>query len=289
MKTILKWYWLPGLPMINMSRERGKIVAAACAALVHIAVFIFLFFFYIRQPEIEEEGGVPVILGNSEQSQGFFDPATMTEVELAPENVPAPEQATPQTDGQELITQAEEPTVAIPPKKKETIKPKKEKPKKEVVKPKEKTEAEKQAEAERAAAQKAGSRVAGAFGKGSKMGSSGSGNTGTGTEGSLSGNSSEGKLTGTGGYGTFDLGGRSIGEGGLPRPVYNVQDEGRVVVTITVNPAGTVIATSINKRTNTVNAALRKAAEDAAKRARFNGVEGLDNQTGTITYYFKLK
>lgn len=27
------------------------------------------------------------------------------------------------------------------------------------------------------------------------------------------------------GYGTFNLGGRSIGEGGLPRPVYNVQDE----------------------------------------------------------------
>ena len=75
----------------------------------------------------------------------------------------------------------------------------------------------------------------------------------------------------------------------MPRPVYNVQEEGRVVVSITVNPAGQVIATSINRQTNTVNAALRKAALDAAKKARFNAVEGVNNQTGTITYYFNLR
>ena len=62
-----------------------------------------------------------------------------------------------------------------------------------------------------------------------------------------------------------------------------------MVVNITVNPSGEVIATSINRRTNTVNPELRKAAEDAAKRARFNNIEGVDNQSGTITYYFKLR
>ena len=72
-------------------------------------------------------------------------------------------------------------------------------------------------------------------------------------------------------------------------PVYNVQEEGRVVVSITVNPAGHVIATSINRLTNTVNSTLRKAAEDAAKKARFNAVDGVNNQTGTITYYFNLR
>ena len=89
--------------------------------------------------------------------------------------------------------------------------------------------------------------------------------------------------------GTFDLNGRSISGEGLPIPVNTVQAEGRVVVTITVNPAGQVIATSINLRTNTSNPALRKAAEDAAKRARFNNIDAIDNQTGTITYYFKLR
>ena len=58
---------------------------------------------------------------------------------------------------------------------------------------------------------------------------------------------------------------------------------------LTVNPAGVVIGTSINPQTNTVNSTLRKAAEDAAKKARFNTVEGPNNQTGTITYYFNLR
>lgn len=120
------------------------------------------------------------------------------------------------------------------------------------------------------------------------MGNKGTGTSGSGLEGSPTGNAAEGKSSGVGGYGTFDLNGRSLG-GSLPMPVYNVQDEGRVVVTITVNPAGQVISTSINKRTNTVNASLRKAAEEAARKARFNSVDGVNNQTGTITYYFKLK
>lgn len=189
-----------------------------------------------------------------------------------------------------MLTQEEEETVAI--------KPKAEEKKKEAKKP-EKTAAEKAEEARKLAAEKAErerkaaeeaarKRVAGAFGKGAQMGSKGT-TEGEGVHGSPTGNSSSGATAGTGGYGTFNLGGRSIGEGGLPRPVYNVQDEGKVVVTITVNPAGQVIATSINRQTNTVNPALRKAAEDAAKKARFNTVSGLNNQTGTITYYFNLK
>ena len=194
-----------------------------------------------------------------------------------------------------VLMLTDEETVAIKPK----TEPKKEKPK-EVKKP-EKTAAEKAAEAKKlaeekaererkAAAEVAAKRVSGAFGKGAQMeGSKGTSDSGTGVEGSKDGNSSTGSKTGTGGYGTFDLNGRSIGEGGLPRPVYNVQEEGRVVVSITVNPAGQVIATSINRQTNTVNAALRKAALDAAKKARFNAVEGVNNQTGTITYYFNLR
>ena len=61
------------------------------------------------------------------------------------------------------------------------------------------------------------------------------------------------------------------------------------MVTVTVNPAGEVVATSINLRTNTTDPELRKAAEEAAKRARFDKINGVDNQTGTITYYFKLR
>ena len=194
------------------------------------------------------------------------------------------------TEEQPIVAQTDESPMKVKkePEKKE-VQPEKKEPEPEVaVRPKEKTEAEKRAEAEKAAAQAAASKIAGAFGKGSKMGGSGNGSE-TGRQGSPTGNGSEGKATGVGGVGVFDLQGRSLGTGSLPVPVYNVQDEGRVVVTIVVDPAGRVIRTSINKRTNTVNPALRRAALEAAAKARFNEIDGVDNQSGTITYYFKLK
>lgn len=267
-------------------KKKGKYIGLAGALLVHVVVIALLILVGFTLPEQSEEGGVPVMMGETSDAWGVADPS-LVEVETMPEEA-APE--VPEEAEQEMLTQEDEETVAI--------KPKTEEKKKEIKKP-EKTEAEKAEEARKLAAEKAErerkaaeeaarKRVAGAFGKGAQMGSKGS-TEGTGVQGSPTGNSSTGATAGTGGYGTFNLGGRSIGEGGLPRPVYNVQDEGKVVVTITVNPAGQVIATSINRQTNTVNPALRKAAEDAAKKARFNTVSGLNNQTGTITYYFNLK
>lgn len=293
--------------------KKNKITGLVGTLVLHAILLILLFLIAIRTPKAQEEGGVPVMLGDVPASQGNADPYTLTDVDIWEEpEIPtevAQSEPVPEIETKtEMITQEEEPTVAVPKKeekpkptpKKETVKKQPAKAKEQPVKPKEKTEAEKKAEAERLAAEKkkaeekaaaeaAAKRVAGAFGKGTQIGYKGTGTTGSGIEGSPTGNAAEGKSTGVGGYGTFDLNGRSLGSGGLPRPIYNVQDEGRVVVTITVNPAGEVISTSINKRTNTVNAALRKAAEDAARKARFNSVDGVNNQTGTITYYFKLK
>ena len=293
--------------------KKNKITGLVGTLVLHAILLALLFLIAIRTPKAMEEGGVPVMLGEVPVSQGNADPYTLTDVDILeepeiPTEVAQPEPVSEIQTKTEMITQEEEPTIAVPKKeekpkptpKKEKVKKQPAKAKEQPVKPKEKTEAEKKAEAERLAAEKkkaeekaaaeaAAKRVAGAFGKGTQIGNKGTGTTGSGIEGSPTGNAAEGKSTGVGGYGTFDLNGRSLGPGGLPRPVYNVQDEGRVVVTITVNPAGQVIGTSINKRTNTVNASLRKAAEDAAKKARFNSVDGVNNQTGTITYYFKLK
>ena len=290
--------------------KKNKVTGLVGTIVLHVVLLLLLLLVAISKPKAQEEGGVPVMLGNMEMAQGNADPYTLTDVDVLdepqlPSEVSVPEPVPTPPVKTEMITQEDEPTVTVP--KKETPKPKvktetvkKETPKKDPVKPKEKTEAEKRAEAERLAAEKkaaeeraaaeaAAKRIAGAFGKGTQMGSKGTADSGEGLQGSPTGNAAEGKSTGVGGYGTFDLNGRSLGPGGLPMPVYNVQEEGRVVVTITVNPAGQVIHTSINKRTNTANAALRKAAEDAAKKARFNTVSGVNNQTGTITYYFKLK
>ena len=290
--------------------KKNKVTGWIGTVVLHAVLLVLLLLVAVSKPEMQEEGGVPVMLGNMEMAQGNADPYTLTDVDVLdepqlPTEVSAPEPVPTPPVESEMITQEDEPTVAVP--KKETPKPapkkeviKKEPPKQEAVKPKEKTEAEKREEAERLAAEKraaeeraaaeaAAKKIAGAFGKGTQMGSKGTGTSGEGIQGSPTGNATEGKTTGVGGYGEFDLNGRSLGPGGLPRPIYNVQEEGRVVVTITVNPAGQVVHTSINKLTNTANVALRKAAEDAARKARFNTVSGVNNQTGTITYYFKLK
>ena len=287
-------------------RKKGEYIGALGALLVHVAVIALLILvsFTVPQPD-EDAGGVPVMMGNVDAASGFDDPS-LVDVDIMDEDAAAPAETAPELPSeQDLLTQTEEETVTLKPKteepKKETVKPKEVVKPKEAVKKPEKTEAEKAAEAKRLAEEKAErerkaaeeaarKRVSGAFGKGAQMiGNKGTAASGTGTEGSKEGNSSTGAKTGTGGYGTFDLGGRSLGTGSLPKPVYNVQEEGRVVVNITVNPAGQVISTSISPQTNTVNSALRKAAEDAAKKARFNTIDGVNNQTGTITYYFNLR
>ena len=289
--------------------KKHRITGLIGTLVLHVLILVFLLLVAISKPKMQEEGGVPVMLGNMEIAQGNSDPYTLMDVDILDEPQLPTEPTVPESVPEipvksEMITQEDESTIAVPkktPKPTPKIEKVKKKPvQKEPVKPKEKTEAEKKAEAERLAAEKkaaeqkaaaeaAAKRIAGAFGKGTQTGSKGTGATGSGIQGSSTGNSAEGQSTGVGGYGTFDLNGRSLGSGGLPRPIYNVQEEGRVVVTITVNPAGQVIHTSINKRTNTANAALRKAAEDAARKATFNAVGGVNNQTGTITYYFKLK
>ena len=254
--------------------KRSKITGIIGTLAVHVLVVVLLLLLNLAVPEKQEEGGVPVMMGNTDLAQGSADPYTMTEVDVMPQ--PQPEtQSVPEPQ-----PEVEQPQSKVTPQKnkEESI---------EAVR--EKTEAEKRAEAEKAAAEAAANKIAGAFGKGAQMGSKGTATSGSGVQGRAEGNSTTGGMAGSGGYGTFDLNGRSLGQGGLPVPVYNVQEEGRVVVTIVVNPAGQVISTSINKRTNTVNPALRKAAEDAARKARFNSVDGPDNQSGTITYYFRLR
>lgn len=290
--------------------KESKIAGIIGTLLLHVLLLLFLWWYTLSLPPQQEEGGVPVMLGNTELAQGDADPYTMTEVDVLPQpeaDVPEEVPASPVPEvKQPLITQNEESPVKVKkeepkkeaPKKKEEKKvekkketPKEVKPEKPKEQPKEKTEAEKRAEAERAAAAAASSKIASAFGKGSKMGSKGDGQSGTGIQGSPTGNSGAGKAIGVGVSGEYELGNnRSLGPGGLPMPIYNVQDEGRVVVTIVVDPQGRVVRTSINnKLTKTVNPQLQKAAEDAARKARFNTISGVDNQSGTITYYFKLK
>lgn len=278
--------------------KKNKVIGIVCTVALHVLVLLLLFLLKLTVPAEQEEGGVPVMLGNTELAAGDADPYTMTEVDVMPSEAPssAPEAVAEPEVEQPMITQQDEPSLQVK-KEKPKTETKKEQPKKtpvktetqKVNKPKEKTEAEKRAEAEKAAAQAAANAIAGAFGKGSQMGSKGNA-AGAGLQGSPTGNSSTGKTSGVGGRDEFDLNGRTVRGGQLPKPIYNGREEGRVVITIRVNPDGEVVAISFNKkRSNTSDPALRRAAEEAARKARFNAVDGVDDQFGTITYNFKLK
>ena len=106
--------------------------------------------------------------------------------------------------------------------------------------------------------------------------------------GSPQGNSDAGAPTGIGV--SFSLEGRNPGKDGIIVPKEKLQAAGKVVVDITVNPAGKVIDASINTRmTNTADLKLRNAALKAAKATIFNSIAGVDNQRGTITYNFELR
>ena len=250
--------------------------------LLHGGVVVLLLFLHLNRPVAQAESGVPVMLGDMGNLDTDYEFTEVNSVPApAPVSVPVP--VAPQAEPN--LTQDIEETVAIESGEKErTVTPPE-----EVRQP---TPEEIQAEKERQAAQEAQNLMANAFGRSSSMQSSTPSENNAdvqGTPGSPDGNSTQDKPTCTGSYGTWDLGGRDM-LGELPRPAYNgIQDEGRVVVTITVDPEGNVVDTRINNRTNTTNLQLRNAAEQAAKKTKFNAIGGENNQTGTITYYFKLK
>lgn len=259
-----------------------SLLSALWTLLLHGGVVVLLLLLHLNKPVAQAESGVPVMLGNMGNLDTDYE---FTEVNSmpapAPVSVPVP--VAPQAEPN--LTQNIEETVAIESgEKEETVTPTE-----DLRKP---TPEEIQAELERQAAQEAQSLMANAFGRSTSMQSNPQNDTETdvqGTPGSTEGNSLQGKPTGTGSYGTWDLGGRDM-LGELPRPAYDgIQDEGRVVVTITVDPDGNVVDTRINNRTNTTNLQLRNAAEQAARKTKFNAIGGENNQTGTITYYFKLK
>ena len=234
----------------------------------HGVILLILWFTVLKTEVPDEDGGVLVNFGNVDAAAGMFEPKYTgqeppQETTTPPPPVPEPQVETPK---QELITQDIEESVALEDAKKKN---EEEKRKKE---------------------QAISNKVAGAFGMGNAEGNSqGDAESGTGNQGSPFGNSDHGANEGVGGYGSFNLNGRSIGAGGLPRPAYTIQEEGRIVINITVDPKGNVIFAEVGRGTNIDNASMRKSALDAARKAKFNSISGANNQSGTITYVYKFK
>ena len=287
-----------------MEAQKDNMISIAGTIGFHLLIIIFLLFYYLSPtPTVrhaDDLGGVPVMFGNVPNAGGNDEPfgrgtglnegakeTTSPDVTADPlpmmENTAKETKPTTSNSEEAPVTQDFEETIAI----KEANK------KAEAKKQQEAEETRKKAEADRVAkleAEKRGqinNQMAGLFGNGTGSGSRGEGE-GTGTQGVPTGNASHGKTSGIGGWGSFDLGGRSLGSGGLIKPNYSVDDYGTVVVDILVNAKGDVVEATIGKGTNTPNTNLQNEAIRAAKRTKFNAVSAVTNQKGTITYKFNL-
>lgn len=122
---------------------------------------------------------------------------------------------------------------------------------------------------------------------GGKGGGNGSGNgtgIGPGSGSGSGGGSGAGRGTGVGNY-------RLSGRKNLntPKPKYNCNEEGTVVVTITVDKSGKVIKAERGRGTTNAAQCLFDQAKIAAMDTKFDSSETApEKQVGTIVYNFKL-
>ncbi|HKI87608.1 MAG TPA: hypothetical protein VKA38_01185 [Draconibacterium sp.] len=147
------------------------------------------------------------------------------------------------------------------------------------------------------------SRAKGAFGN-SGTGSGGQGNSDGKSQGVTFPGGNQGVPTGDPNAGSYGKGGSGSGDQGsgisynlsgrsaksLPKPKYPGNDEGIVVVKVTVDKFGNVTAAEPGVRgTNIMNRQFWNEAKQAALKAKFNVDESAPAfQVGTITYRFRL-
>ncbi|MDR2968050.1 MAG: energy transducer TonB [Tannerellaceae bacterium] len=277
-----------------MDFKKDDIYSLLGTLVFHLVIFLILWFTVLKTVLPEEDEGILVNFGNLNAASGTFEPRYTGEITPQPQTPPPPSAST-QTQEEELVTQDIEESISLEDAKKEEERKREEERRRlenierERIR-REEAERQRLDEERRRREEEITNRVAGAFGRGTTDGTSqgDSAVRGEGNQGNPFGNSDQGSNEGVGGYGSFNLNGRSLGAGGLPRPAYTIQEEGRIVIDITVDPRGNVISTGIGRGTNIANESMRKSALDAARKAKFNSINGTNNQSGTITYIYKL-
>lgn len=292
-------------PTQNEHRKEAFAITSALFVLLGLLLFLFTFDFTSKVLELEGGGGggdIAVNFGDSDVGQGN-NIAGLEHVE-APSKAKAPEPKVQEA----LVTNASDNPDAVAVTK--TEKPK-EQPKKPIEKPVEPVKPKPSSAAASALANMSGSSTSKegdgndgrsgnkgkAYGDPNATGYNGGGGSGTGSGG---GNGS-GQGLGTGsGYGNGNGGGRGNGTGNYqlagrkvltkPQPRYTCNEEGVVVVEISVNTSGSVIAATAGVR-GTTNAAscLLEQAKQAALKTRFDASDSApEKQLGKIIYNFKL-
>lgn len=294
------------------------------AALILMIIFVFGLT-YLDPPE---EFGIAVNFGTTDYGSGnqqpteALKPAAQSEPEPEPENTPVEEvqeevveeaaasESAPEETSEEVMTQANEEAIAI--KKREEAERKAEAEAKaeadRIVEAKKRAEAERQAELERqriaeqqriekkkaeeAAKRKNLDALMGGFSDTDGKADGGEGDDDkAGDKGKVTGDPYASGYYGVGGDGSggnYRLGNRNALN--RPKPDYPCNEEGKVVVKITVDRSGMVIAAEPGAKGTTNSAlCLLTEAKEAALKTKFNkDSKAPPKQVGYIIYNFSL-
>ena len=279
-----------------MKLDNDNITAITGTVIIHIIALILLSLGVLKTYVPLDDGGIPVNFGDYTAVAGIFQPAPSATVAPPQPTQPAPQprlnqprqtttRPAAQPSEETVITQDREETVSVPENSNNTNTAVAEENAR-----REREESERRQREEEQRRQEAIDNLASsAFSAdNASENSRGEATSDQSNQGNPYETASSRSNEGAGGFGSFNLSGRTTGSGGLPRPAYTEREEGRIVVNITVDPNGNVILADIGRGTNIDNISMRNSAIDAAKRAKFNRITSTNNQSGTITYNYKF-
>jgi colicin import membrane protein len=313
------------MAFLDTSHKRKS---AVMTSIIAVLMLIIMFLFGLTYLDPPEEFGIAVNFGTTDFGSGnvqpteALKPASEAPAEAEPieepleevveevvEEVSEPVSAKEES-AEEVITQVNEEAIAI--KKKEEAKKKKEAEAiaeaKKQAEAKRKAEAERQAEIERKrvaeakrvaeekaaqeAKRKSADAIMGGFSDGNGKAEGGEGNDNkAGDKGKVTGDPNASGYYGIGGDGSggnYRLGNRTALT--KPKPDYPCNEEGKVVVKITVDRSGKVIVAEPGAQGTTNSAScLLTEAKEAALKTRFNAdSKAPEKQIGAIIYNFSL-
>lgn len=278
-----------------MSEKKDKIKASAGAIIVHLLLLLALIFLGLSTPlPLPEEEGVEVNLGFSDVGSGNKQAQTPQQEVRPP--TPQPQQESSSAEEEELVEDVTNDAPNI--QEKPAEEPKQDEPKEEIKEEQEVIEdtqkeiveeTPKEVEPEPDPEPVVDPRLL-YTGKKNNQGESAEGNDDeAGDKGKETGDPNSQGYDGLGGQGngiSYNLGNRKAKS--LPKPQYNSEDQGKVVVSIWVNKMGQVTRAEVQQKgTNVTDINLRKMAKEAALKAKFTAdADAAEIQKGSITYNF---
>ena len=285
-----------------------------CTVIFHIGlVILFIFSGLITPLPLPDEEGILINFGTSYEGEGSIEPSATLQTQAVEQAEPIPSETTIQSgeSEEEILTQDFEEAPVVESDEKTAEKQEEEKvleeerQREEERERLEELERQRQEELEKQRIieeQKRIQEITNRTRNALSNSRNNADNTATG-EGDTTGQGNQGSETGSVNSDNHSLGISGLGDKGisyslagrtpqsLPKPEYNYQAEGIVVVEVTVNQNGNVTkATAGVKGSTTLDNNLLKAAQKAALAAKFDRkLNAAAFQKGTITYHFLLQ